>query len=166
MTPFAITTIDQREEMLRGRPHTELGFLCPECFVPVLKTILDGGAIYCGCDCYTRLFDDLEKVERITSQIWADYIQKSVGQKFLQQPIVNPSRSPNYNCRCPGCRRDRNAAVIGAWISPDGELVCTYGVCKACIEHMEGLSEEARNKEGDRISEQLSEWFPFLEEQL
>ena len=103
----------------------------------------------------------------ITSETWHAIREVSVSHQALKQPFVNPAKSSNYDCWCPACRRERNAAVIGIWTSPDeGQLVCVYGICQACGERMKSLSEEGLKEEADRITEQLLRRYPFLQERL
>jgi hypothetical protein len=109
-----IARVDQMQEYLAQFQSAELGILCPECFSTVRKTVVHGGYIVCGCDCYQRVFapEAEAKVAALRSADWHQYVKKAKGKEFVdavnrKDPIVNPALSSNYDIWCPGCKRER-----------------------------------------------------------
>jgi hypothetical protein len=165
MLPFLIVPREELEKIFEGQEAVNTGFLCTECFTPV-RHVTQKGLIFCQCDCYARSFDDLEKVKRLTAQIWLEYIQASAGRKCLDAAgndrIINPAQSPNYDCWCPSCARDRKIGVHAFWVSPEGTYICTYGACKQCADKMHTLSEHDKAQQATLCEDRLLERYPSL----
>jgi hypothetical protein len=164
-----IARADQMQEYLAQFSAGELDILCPECFATVRKTIVHGGYIACGCDCYQRIFapDAEAKVAALRSPDWYQYVKEAKGKEFVDainrnEAIVNPALSPNYDIWCPGCQRERKLAGHAVWLTPKKEYVCTYGVCAACMERAQAMNDAQRDDFMDLVSDRLAARYPFL----
>jgi hypothetical protein len=164
-----VSRVDQMQEYLAQFQSSELDILCPECFATVRKTIVHDGYIVCGCDCYQRVFQPgaEAKIAALTTADWHQYITKSEGKACLDavnrnDPIVNPALSPNYDIWCPGCERERKLAVKAVWLTRNKEYVCTYGVCAACMDRAQAMSDAQRDDFMDLVSDRLADRYLFL----
>jgi hypothetical protein len=169
MTPFVLTSRDAVEQLISGKQSADTGVLCPQCFEPVRKTPIERGVI-CRCSCYMRGFEDAEKGDRLSIDTWATYIKESTGRKICEaannDAIINIALAPNYDCWCPGCRRERKLGAKVIWVSLAEEYVCTWGACKACAEAMRGASKSARYEFNSLCQDRLLERYPFLNTML
>jgi hypothetical protein len=169
MNPSLIVAHEALEKVFEHLEIIDTGFLCAECFAPV-RHATDRDYIFCRCDCYARVFDDPSKVERLTAQTWLEYIQKSVGWKSFRAAengqIINPSQSPNYDCWCPSCARDRKIGAKVVWTSPAGSYVCTYGTCVQCAQAMQTLSKDEATQKVELCEDRLLERYPSLQDRL
>jgi hypothetical protein len=139
--PFTIGPIEELEKCFRDELITPINVLCDECFVGIKKATPQNYIAY-WCGCYARIFNaDNPQAATINSESWHTIREASVGHQA-------------------------NAAIIGIWTNPEGQFVCTYGVCQACAEHMKSLSEAARAEEADKITERLLRRYSFLQERL
>jgi hypothetical protein len=114
----------------------------------------------------------------LTAEQWQDFVKQSPGYKIVsainddriddlaEVEIVHPSPLSNYDCWCPACARNRKIAAKGFWIWPRGLLVCTYGVCRDCMERVSSLSSEDQTREIDLVISRLSHRYPFLQGDL
>ena len=80
--------------------------------------------------------------------------------------IVNQSGDNNH-CRCPVCEQEKQAvAVLAPWISPAGQLVCLYGVCKSCGDRVGRQTGAEQTKVMDLVERNLLARYPFLRAKL
>lgn len=68
--------------------------------------------------------------------------------------------------RCPACGMTKDGGALGPWISPDGTLVCTYGVCRRCADEVQASPMPLRTLALNRVERRLIEWFPMLLKRL
>jgi hypothetical protein len=169
LPPFLIVPREELGKLFENREVFDTGFLCQECFTPV-QHVTDKGFTTCRCSCYARIFNDLQKVRQLTSEVWLDYIEHSSSRKCLSaaehDPLINPARGPNYDCWCPHCGRDRKLGAKVIWVSPHETYVCTYGTCLQCARTMQGLSEADRTAKGTLCEDRLLQRYPFLHSRL
>jgi hypothetical protein len=76
--------------------------------------------------------------------------------------IVNPALSGNYDMWCPGCQGERKLAGKAVWLTVQEEYVCTYGVCAACLDRVQALSDSPRAKFLNLVWDRLEARYPFL----
>jgi hypothetical protein len=163
---FTLLTPEESHKILSQGQITSTGFLCDDCFGEIQKSD-QGKFVIFWCSCYARGFEaDSPRAASLTQEKWRTFREASIGRKALNTPIVNPARSPNYDCWCPGCGRERKQAIFAVWTSNSEQYVCSYGVCRACGERMKNLSEATRSKEADKITERLLGRYPFLQKRL
>lgn len=92
----------------------------------------------------------------------------SKGEMKPEKLIVNRSYPTNNSrCWCPLCEQEKQkVGILAPWISPVGDLVCMYGVCKTCGDTVLEQSEDLRSRFMDRVERNLLHRYPELQGQL
>jgi hypothetical protein len=111
----------------------------------------------------------------LSSTIWQQFLEefgaKDPSNKAFQdafargdhvRPIINPSTAPEYDCWCPGCRRNRKLGGRSVWVSNQGAHVATYGLCRPCMDWITSSQEEGELL-SQRCEDNLLFRYPFLE---
>lgn len=171
-----IANINELRKAFGQHPTKETSLLCLYCFNTIRETLLNGGYIGLWCDCYARIFEPGNpRAATVTERIWQGFIDEShkkhqtdwnllgtLDDGAMDCPIVNPAAHGNYDCWCPGCRRDRKLSGKIVWASPQGVHVATYGVCTRCFCLIETASGLDRSLVINRIETQLVSRYPIL----
>jgi hypothetical protein len=92
--------------------------------------------------------------------------EDSLRRGDFDLPIVNPSLTPNYDCWCPSCKRDRKMGGKSVWLSDTGDHVATFGVCLPCMNRLDASHQEGKKITTRRCEANLLSRYPFLESRL
>ena len=179
-SPSCSTTIVANKEDLLVYPSELTGVLCSYCFGDIRRIFMEGGWIVLLCSCYARAFDPSDaRHTTLSNELWRKFRKNWQGKNPLNQtyedslrrgdfdlPIVNPSLTPNYDCWCPSCKRDRKMGGKSVWLSDTGDHVATFGVCLPCMNRLDASHQEGKKITTRRCEANLLSRYPFLESRL
>jgi hypothetical protein len=163
-----------RRDKLLTYPRKETDTLCLYCLSPVNRISLPNECVLLLCECYSRLFEPGNNRHNHLSQtLWSEFIEKSQKRnphehcfvQAFQEPIINLSTAPNYDCWCPGCQRNRHLGGRSVWLSHQGNYVATYGLCRPCAIQLSDPVAEGQNA-AQRYEDNLLVRYPFLHDRL